>query len=102
MGAGATYTPATTGGTADQGLITHNHTVNFTDPGHAHTMGYTNDGDASGSGSVEFYLNNLQKATSTSTTGITITLEPAGTETDGVGKNIPPFYALAYIMRVSY
>lgn len=98
-----------TGTTASNGA--HTHTI--TDPGHTHTQttindDYNNSGanppgfTADSSGSVTW--NNINS----STTGITVNSNGAHTHTftsDSTGgstahNNMPPFYALAYIMKL--
>ena len=95
VGAGSTYNPADTGGTSDAIVVSHSHTI--TDPGHFHywggggnaQVGNDNGGANANGGSTNF-------ATSTVPTGIT------GTNTtgqSGTNQNLPPYYALAYIMK---
>lgn len=95
VGAGSTYNPADTGGTSDTIVVSHSHTI--TDPGHFHywggggnaQVGNDNGGANANGGSTAF-------ATSTVPTGIT------GTNTtgqSGTNQNLPPYYALAYIMK---
>ena len=92
LGAG-TSTPAvgTTGGSKDAIVVSHTHAV--TDPGHSHGV-YLN-GTGTGAG---FNNNNRSyslPATTTATTGITI----AATGQSGTNANMPPYYALCYIMK---
>tara|TARA_B100000963_G_scaffold164_1_gene163 strand:+ start:7166 stop:12745 length:5580 start_codon:yes stop_codon:yes gene_type:complete len=95
VGSGSAYAIGNTGGSKDAEAIAHSHTV--TDPGHRHsqTGGSTNDdGGPNVPGSVGGgTLNNIADAT----TGIT--LSSGGVS--GTDKNLPPYYALAYIMRIS-
>jgi len=96
VGAGSTYAVAATGGSADAIVVTHTHTATVTDPSHSHTYnggsltasGYSPGGNIFASGNI---------ATSTATTGITVSNANAGTS--GTGANLPPYYALAYIMK---
>ena len=101
-----------TGGSADSVVVSHNHGV--TDNGHTHFIANTENagGTTTTNISSSLILNrangaeyNLQGSstaatvgpTSTSTTGISINSQG---ET-GTGKNLPPFYALAYIIKVT-
>jgi hypothetical protein len=94
------------GGSADAILVSHSHTATststVTDPGHRHrTNGQTaQQGAASpiGSGSIE-----NGPLTSSSTTGITVsTSTTISTEgSSATNANLPPYYALAFIMRTS-
>jgi hypothetical protein len=98
VGAGSTYSVAATGGTADAIVVTHTHTATVTDPGHLHT--YTRGGtDTVSGGGITIQTNSTlpTQNTSTATTGISVTNANAGTS--GTGQNLPPYYALAYIMK---
>ena len=94
VGAGDTYAVDATGGSAD--AIVPAHTHNITDPGHFHTI----TPDASGypsaisSGATQSTISTGSN-TSTETTGITI--DEAGES--ATNANLPPYYALAYIMK---
>jgi hypothetical protein len=137
VGAGSLYNPGTTGGSADAALPSHTHTATststftgaalgthshgVTDNGHTHTV--TNTGGAhnaavpggnyaAGSG---FGGTAQGSASSTSTTGISIQAQSAGTpsgtvvttttlSTEGVtasNRNLPPYYALYYIQKMT-
>ena len=82
------------GGTKDAIVVSHTHTI--TDPGHNHTYNRDSldllDGGPftrrSGTGADS-------NTTSTATTGITI--DSSGSS--GTNANLPPYYALAYIMK---
>jgi hypothetical protein len=91
VGAGSTYAVAATGGTADAVVVAHTHTI--TDPGHFHSV------DAGGTASNQLVsggtVNLATSNTGTATTGITI--DSAGVS--GTNQNLPPYYALAYIMK---
>lgn len=92
VGAGSTYAVGNTGGSADAIVVSHTHSV--TDPGHSHTIGFQNhtiDQNAGSAGLVRQGTSN----TSTQTTGISI----SSTGASGTNANLPPYYALAYIMK---
>jgi hypothetical protein len=91
VGAGSTYAVAATGGSADAIVVSHTHTI--TDPGHFHSInaGGTANNQPTGGGTINLAVSN----TSTATTGITI--DSAGSS--GTNANLPPYYALAYIMK---
>jgi microcystin-dependent protein len=106
VGAGNTYAVGATGGSANAIVVTHTHTV--TDPGHNHLSG-SNGGDTSatwnpfgydagqrwdGAGALAGAIGSSHNS-NTKTTGIT--LVNAGTS--GTNANLPPYYALAYIMK---
>jgi microcystin-dependent protein len=97
VGAGSTYAVDATGGSADAIVVSHTH--NITDPGHAHiysAFGFAQqDGlDSTVIAPPEAVLQN--KTTGTATTGITV----ASTGSSGTNANLPPYYALAYIMKL--
>lgn len=94
VGAGDTYAVNATGGTADAVVVSHTHSI--TDPGHAH--GYqiplAQDFRANGS-SPGWNAQFTSSTTNTATTGISV--NTAGVS--GTNANLPPYYALAYIMK---
>jgi hypothetical protein len=97
IAAGSTYSVAQTGGSADAIVVTHTHTATVTDPGHNHNTNSTNVFTGSGS-----YTPAVGGAASyggmpNATTGISVTNASAGAS--GTGANLPPYYALAYIMK---
>jgi hypothetical protein len=97
----ASYTQ--TGGSKDSIVVSHTHTATstVTDPGHTHTL--TNlalSGDLVGGGSNQIYTrSNSNNTTVTATTGITVGTTNASTGSSGTNANLPPYYALAYIMK---
>jgi len=103
VGAGSSYAVNATGGSADAVVVTHTHTASVTDPGHVHFQTYAQN---LGSGALDgFQLNNtFTSNTSASTintqskvTGISVTNANAGVS--GTNANLPPYYALCYIMK---
>jgi len=97
VGAGNSYAVASTGGTADAIVVSHTHTATVTDPGHSHLGSvYNYYNGSTGSGGFVSGINQ-STATTTSTTGISVT--NASTGTSGTNQNLPPYYALAYIMK---
>ena len=97
VGAGTTYTVDTQGGSPDAVVVAHTHTV--TDPGHTHRVAL--DGQQPSNG-PDFEGGNSQGgggllSTSSSVTNISI----AAAGESGVNKNLPPYHALVYIMRIS-
>jgi hypothetical protein len=105
VGAGSTYAVAATGGSADAIVVSHTHTATVTDSGHTHTTnnaGIYNQGVDSeldyGSGTADPRDGRVvNAATTSSTTGITVS--NASTGSSGTNANLPPYYALAYIMK---
>jgi len=110
VGAGSTYAVNATGGTADAVVVSHTHTATSTsavsDPGHNHapagggqfrTLNSTlpQGGGYTGSGG------STDPNTSTASTGITVSTTTTNTSAgvSGTNANLPPYYALAYIMK---
>jgi microcystin-dependent protein len=96
VGAGGSYNINQNGGSKDAVVVAHTHTV--TDPGHTHRLPTDSNGTVNQqsltptANSDEAFL----QPTESSKTGITI----ASAGESGTGKNLPPYYALCYIMRV--
>jgi len=138
VGAGTSYAVGATGGATSVGLSVsnlpahshtatlngtttaaggHNHSASTSiiDPGHNHTIGYAAAGGWTGPW-FEMNYDSNQKATSTSTTGITASTSitavgdhqhPVGvsgsTDSTGTGAQVPtlpPYYALCYIQKI--
>ena len=99
VGAGSTYAVDATGGSADAIVVSHTHTATVTDPGHLHKWGSPPvTTRAAGSQGQYDSVGDTQNDTSTATTGITVT--NASTGSSGTNANLPPYYALAYIMKL--
>jgi len=119
LGAGNAYSVGQTGGSTDAIVVSHTHTATVTDPTHAHFLANTDNpvaGSSSNlsasnyetrsayfSGAYEAYA--LQGSSTTPTVGLTssastgITVSNASAGTSGTNQNLPPYYALAYIMK---
>ncbi len=95
IAAGSTYAVGATGGSADAIVVSHTHTATVTDPGHTH--GVSVGGGAGGSQVMTGNPASNTYVTGSAVTGITIANSTAGTS--GTGANLPPYYALAYIMK---
>jgi hypothetical protein len=103
VGAGSTYAVDATGGSANAIVVSHTHTATVTDPGHTHAsstgQGFltrnTSAGDALNGGS-DWLFSNIN-STATNTTGITVANSTTGSS--GTNANLPPYYALCYIMK---
>ena len=85
-----------TGGTKDAVLVAHNHTL--TDPGHFHYsnwVDYTGGGGSGLTDPVNPGTGSYHVNTNTQVTGITL----AAVGVSGTNENLPPYYALAFIMK---
>lgn len=104
VGAGDAYAVNATGGSADAIVVSHTHTATstVTDPGHTHTVSVSNqssqNGSISGGGSFPA-VGTSTLTTASSTTGVTVATTNATSGTSGTGANLPPYYALCYIMK---
>jgi hypothetical protein len=115
VGAGSTYAVNGTGGSADAIVVSHTHTATstVTDPGHTHLSNVMDDSTTpffdpvsyspGGSGGIQQGVgesrNNTSRTTS-NTTGVTVGTTVASTGSSGTNANLPPYYALAYIMKL--
>jgi hypothetical protein len=102
VGAGSTYAVDATGGSADAIVVSHTHTATsvVTDPGHFHSS--TGLQDPAGGAQTSFgntVLSGSGLNTDTKTTGITVATTNASAGTSGTNANLPPYYALCYIMK---
>jgi len=104
VGAGSTYAVAATGGNANAIVVTHTHTATsaVVDPGHAHGIDlyfFDTGGDRNYVRSSSAINQTGPANTNTASTGISVntTVDSAGSS--GTNANLPPYYALAYIMK---
>jgi hypothetical protein len=105
VGAGSTYSVGGTGGSTDAIVVSHTHTAtstsSVTDPGHHHNYTTPSSGSGGGFSAAGSASTTNQTATTTSSTGISVatTTTNATTGVSGTNANLPPYYALAYIMK---
>ena len=107
VGATSTYAVGATGGSADAIVVSHTHTATVTDAGHRHIEGSAGVNAVSSYGVTTAPLGNINQQsgsstsnhpfTSTETTGITVANSTTGSS--GTNANLPPYYALCYIMK---
>ena len=98
VGAGSGYAVAATGGSENATLVSHRHTI--TDKKHDHTYTTPVAGAAREDSSIDNYIYAGGGTTGKSFTGITETNLEGPTPTTNTA-NLPPYYALAFIMRIS-
>jgi microcystin-dependent protein len=105
VGAGSTYAVNATGGSADAIVVTHTHTATststVTDPGHSHTFTAGSTPGGAGEGPLTAAKTASNYSINANTTGITVATTTTNTNagTSGTNANLPPYYALAYIMK---
>ena len=99
VGAGSTYAVAASGGSADAIVVAHTHTGTTSTNGE-HTHSYTRpaepDGETSQNGN---YGNYLSTYTTSAAGNHTHTFTTDSTGVSGTNANLPPYYALCYIMK---
>jgi len=100
----------TTGGSKDAIVVSHTHTASVSDSGHYHayrtdaTGGdcafVTDQGNVGGTTiqSPDGQQASISTRTQTSTTGISVSISTTGDS--GTNQNLPPYYALAFIMKL--
>jgi hypothetical protein len=108
VGATSTYAVGATGGSADAIVVSHTHTATstVTDSGHSHALtnyGSAQAGDDNGGApvmaSTGYGTGRSPNPTNTATTGITVATTNASSGSSGTNANLPPYYALCYIMK---
>jgi hypothetical protein len=98
VGAGTTYAVADTGGSPNAIVVSHTHTATVTDPGHTHNYFRDSSSNWAGGGNVGLIHDvGATAATTSSNTGITVGISTTGSS--ATNANLPPYYALAYIMK---
>ena len=105
VGAGSSYGVNAKGGSANAVAISHSHTASshVSDPGHNHGMvgaGFPDTFNSTGYvpsviGTGPFSPKNWKVGT-----GISVSTTVNASGTSGTNKNLPPYYALAYIMKL--
>ena len=96
VGAGSSYAVGATGGSADAVVVSHSHTASTNSTGaHTHTAMGAISGGATGSST------GIKRGTvTTSSEGDhSHAVYISSTGVSGTGANIPPYYALAFIMK---
>jgi len=106
VGAGSTYSVDGTGGSANSIVVSHTHTATstVTDPGHTHTTTINATNNQGSGPATSFWSNGSVQGsgtftTASQTTGVTVATTVASAGTSGTNANLPPYYALCYIMK---
>lgn len=105
VGAGGAYTKGDTGGSADAVVVTHNHAVIEPDQGAAGTGHHHAISLYGGTTGVAGKIPGIGDSNGALYTGYTeyaptgISIDNAGVS--GTGKNLPPYYAICYIMKIT-
>jgi Phage Tail Collar Domain len=102
VGAGSTYAVGATGGSANAIVVSHTHTGTTgamnSNATHSHTYDGTNVPGGSGVASRQGVINT--KTTSTANIDHTHSFTTDATGSSATNANLPPYYALAYIMKL--
>ena len=105
---GVAYTTVTgsntqTGGTKDAIVVSHTHTATstVTDPGHTHPVPtlFQAGSETAVSRSSSNNGPTISFNTTSNTTGITVATTNSTEGSSGTNQNLPPYYALAFIMK---
>jgi hypothetical protein len=101
VGAGGTYAVGATGGSANAVTVTHDHTASFSGnalPTHNHAVGGSGSGLADGANANAWYNGTSNTSdVSAGTPSGSVTVNSTGSS--GTNANLPPYYALCYIMK---
>ena len=113
VGAGSTYAVAATGGSADAIVVSHAHTFSGTTASagaHAHNfidalvpMTFSSPSNTPGLGRLTYSIASAIGGPHTDVQGThdhTFSGTTAATGSSGTNANLPPYYALAYIMKL--
>jgi len=101
VGAGSGYAVDATGGSANAVLIGHSHGTYGSESGYRHVVragidaGFDWDSHTSNPNDAHYDSNSRTDATGQNSSGSSSTTQT------GTNANLPPYYALAYIMRTS-
>jgi len=102
VGAGDAYAKGDTGGSADAVVVAHSHTGSTNTTGnHRHSDTFYNQSNGSVTGPQFMTGRSWPKTFYSDYAGNhSHSLNINSTGEDGTGKNLPPYYALAYIMKL--
>ena len=101
LGAGSTYAVGSTGGSADAIVVSHTHTATstVTDPGHLHSFTAAQFVSGSNLSGGTIAVTPQANNTASAVTGVTVATTNASTGVSGTNANLPPYYALAFVMK---
>ena len=101
-----TITAGTTGGSKDAVVVSHTHaaTSTVTDPGHVHpplspATSFSGPPNSSQGLRADAAQSTNMATTGSAVTGVTVATTNSITGVSGTNANLPPYYALAYIMK---
>jgi hypothetical protein len=99
VGAGSTYAVGATGGSADAIVVSHTHTA--TDSGHTHSVAVpaTAGADGGGGAIVDGTPAGATTVVNVTSGSTSASISVSTTGSSGTNANLPPYYALCYIMK---
>jgi hypothetical protein len=101
VGSGTTYGLDSTGGSKDAIVVSHTHSISIGTVGnHGHSFtvqGVTNSGGSFPGASIDNFAETNTPFAPAGSHSHSLTINNNGV--DGTDKNLPPYYALAYIMK---
>jgi len=100
VGAGSSYNPTNTGGSSDAIVVSHTHaaTSSVSDPGHTHSYLRITQASSKGCSGIGVRYG-VASTTGSSGTGISVSTSVDAAGSSGTNANLPPYYALCYIMK---
>jgi microcystin-dependent protein len=101
VGAGSTYAVGAIGGTADAVVVSHSHSASTSssDSGHTHASAFRAQTFAVTGSTIQAWEGLTYTATTTGYANITSSTTVYAAGVSGTNANLPPYYALAYIMK---
>ena len=100
VGAGNSYAVGATGGSANATLVSHSHTATTTATDSGHTHSYTSTAVPGGSGNASRVGIQTGATTGVGFANITASTSISTEGSSATNANLPPYYALAYIMKL--
>lgn len=102
VGAGNAYAVNATGGSANAVVVSHTHTATSTvsDPGHSHSYTTYASFQPQDGFTTSCWVGTANATTGSQVTGISVATSIANAGVSGTNANLPPYYALAYIMKL--
>jgi hypothetical protein len=95
VGAGTTYAVGATGGSKDAIVVSHSHSIN--DPGHSHSITMASSQNTNNQVPSQLSTNQTPREANTNSADTGISINSTGDS--GTNANLPPYYALCYIMK---
>ena len=106
VGAGGAYTKGDSGGTADAVVVSHTHDITEPDQGNSITGHHHAIPSYQGTTGVTGNIAGIGVAQTAAPSGAFTDFSPTGITINtagvsGTGKNLPPYYAICYIMKIT-